>query len=215
LPAPSAISAPLLAHAERQCWCRRPVVAAFRGGEAAGAPVTFAALTREILTAASGRGYGAADSAGMIEMPETAAATRLWPSSLATPCSACPGDGPRRCRSQRRRRPGPPPSSRTDRCCPRCTSCSWCDLKSLRTIEPPASVPLPLDVLSGHVARAAAWVLQQKPSRSGSCSVRSPRRRPRAEATRMAAGRTDRPALSRFVRHDSPAPRLDGAGLSR
>ncbi|HUE28181.1 MAG TPA: NAD(P)-dependent oxidoreductase [Solirubrobacteraceae bacterium] len=46
-------------------------------GQAAGAPFQFAALTREILTAASGRGLGDADFAAMIEVLEAAADTRL------------------------------------------------------------------------------------------------------------------------------------------
>jgi 3-hydroxyisobutyrate dehydrogenase len=46
-------------------------------GQAAGAPFGFAALTREILTAASGRGLGDADFAAMIEVLEATAGTRL------------------------------------------------------------------------------------------------------------------------------------------
>jgi 3-hydroxyisobutyrate dehydrogenase-like beta-hydroxyacid dehydrogenase len=46
-------------------------------GQAAGAPFQFAALTREILTAASGRGLGDADFAAMIEVLEAAAGTKL------------------------------------------------------------------------------------------------------------------------------------------
>ncbi len=46
-------------------------------GQAAGAPFQFAALTREILTAASGRGLGEADFAALIEVLEAAAGTRL------------------------------------------------------------------------------------------------------------------------------------------
>ena len=43
------------------------------GGQAAGAPFPFAALTREILTAASGRGLGDADFAALIEVLEAEA----------------------------------------------------------------------------------------------------------------------------------------------
>ena len=46
-------------------------------GQAAGAPFQFAALTREILTAASGRGLGDADFAAMIEVLEGQAGFRL------------------------------------------------------------------------------------------------------------------------------------------
>ena len=46
-------------------------------GQSAGAPFQFAALTREILTAAAGRGYGEADFAALIEVLEAAAGTRL------------------------------------------------------------------------------------------------------------------------------------------
>jgi 3-hydroxyisobutyrate dehydrogenase-like beta-hydroxyacid dehydrogenase len=46
-------------------------------GEAAGVPFEFAALTREILTAAAGRGLGGADFAALIEVLEGAADTRL------------------------------------------------------------------------------------------------------------------------------------------
>jgi 3-hydroxyisobutyrate dehydrogenase len=46
-------------------------------GQAAGAPFQFAALTREILTAASGRGLGDADFAAMIEVLEAAAGATL------------------------------------------------------------------------------------------------------------------------------------------
>jgi len=46
-------------------------------GQAAGAPFTFAAQTREILTAASGRGLGDADFAALIEVLEGTAGTRL------------------------------------------------------------------------------------------------------------------------------------------
>jgi 3-hydroxyisobutyrate dehydrogenase-like beta-hydroxyacid dehydrogenase len=46
-------------------------------GQAAGAPFQFAALTREILTAAAGRGYGDADFAALIEVLEATAGTRL------------------------------------------------------------------------------------------------------------------------------------------
>src|SRR5581483_5242860 len=45
-------------------------------GQADGAPFPFAALTREILTAASGRGYGDADFAALIEVLEAAAGTK-------------------------------------------------------------------------------------------------------------------------------------------
>jgi 3-hydroxyisobutyrate dehydrogenase-like beta-hydroxyacid dehydrogenase len=46
-------------------------------GEAAGAPFPYAALTREVLTATSGLGYGEEDFAALIEALERAAATRL------------------------------------------------------------------------------------------------------------------------------------------
>ncbi|MEA2158915.1 MAG: 3-hydroxyisobutyrate dehydrogenase [Solirubrobacteraceae bacterium] len=46
-------------------------------GQAAGTPFPFAALTREILTAASGRGYGDADFAALIEVLEADADRRL------------------------------------------------------------------------------------------------------------------------------------------
>jgi 3-hydroxyisobutyrate dehydrogenase len=46
-------------------------------GQQAGAPFTFAALTREILTAAMGRGLGDDDFAALIEVLEGAAGTRL------------------------------------------------------------------------------------------------------------------------------------------
>jgi len=46
-------------------------------GQAAGAPFPFAALTREILTAASGLGYGEADFAALIEVLEAGAGTSL------------------------------------------------------------------------------------------------------------------------------------------
>ena len=46
-------------------------------GEAAGAPFPFAALTREVLTATSGLGYGEEDFAALIEALERAAGTRL------------------------------------------------------------------------------------------------------------------------------------------
>ena len=46
-------------------------------GQAAGVPFAFAALTREILTAAAGRGLGGADFAALIEVLEGAADTRL------------------------------------------------------------------------------------------------------------------------------------------
>ena len=42
-----------------------------------GVPFPFAALTREILTAAAGRGYGDADFAALIEVLEAAAGTKL------------------------------------------------------------------------------------------------------------------------------------------
>jgi 3-hydroxyisobutyrate dehydrogenase-like beta-hydroxyacid dehydrogenase len=46
-------------------------------GQAAGAPFPFAALTREILSAAAGRGLGDADFAALIEVLEGEAGTRL------------------------------------------------------------------------------------------------------------------------------------------
>jgi 3-hydroxyisobutyrate dehydrogenase-like beta-hydroxyacid dehydrogenase len=46
-------------------------------GQAAGAPFTFAAQVREILTAASGRALGDADFAALIEVLEGTAGTRL------------------------------------------------------------------------------------------------------------------------------------------
>ncbi|HEY1522384.1 MAG TPA: NAD(P)-dependent oxidoreductase [Solirubrobacteraceae bacterium] len=46
-------------------------------GQAAGAPFTYAAQTREILTAAMGRGLGDEDFAALIEVLEGAAGTRL------------------------------------------------------------------------------------------------------------------------------------------
>ena len=46
-------------------------------GEAAGAPFAFAALTREILSAAMGRGLGEADFAALIEVLEATAGIRL------------------------------------------------------------------------------------------------------------------------------------------
>jgi 3-hydroxyisobutyrate dehydrogenase-like beta-hydroxyacid dehydrogenase len=46
-------------------------------GQAAGAPFLFAALTREILTSAAGRGHGDDDFAALIEVLEAAAGTRL------------------------------------------------------------------------------------------------------------------------------------------
>jgi 3-hydroxyisobutyrate dehydrogenase-like beta-hydroxyacid dehydrogenase len=46
-------------------------------GQAAGAPFTFAAQVREILSAAAGRGLGDADFAALIEVLEGAAGTRL------------------------------------------------------------------------------------------------------------------------------------------
>ncbi len=46
-------------------------------GEAAGAPFPFAALTREILAVAAGRGHGDDDFAALIEVIESEAGTRL------------------------------------------------------------------------------------------------------------------------------------------
>jgi 3-hydroxyisobutyrate dehydrogenase-like beta-hydroxyacid dehydrogenase len=46
-------------------------------GQASGVPFPFAALTREVLTAASGLGYGEQDFAAMIEVLEAAAGTKL------------------------------------------------------------------------------------------------------------------------------------------
>jgi 3-hydroxyisobutyrate dehydrogenase-like beta-hydroxyacid dehydrogenase len=46
-------------------------------GQAAGAPFPFAALTREILSAAMGRGLGDADFAALIEVLEGEAGFRL------------------------------------------------------------------------------------------------------------------------------------------
>jgi len=46
-------------------------------GEAAGAPFPFAALTREIMAAAAGRGHGDDDFAAMIEVIESEAGTKL------------------------------------------------------------------------------------------------------------------------------------------
>jgi 3-hydroxyisobutyrate dehydrogenase-like beta-hydroxyacid dehydrogenase len=46
-------------------------------GQAAGAPFTFAAQARELLSAAAGRGLGDADFAAMIEALEGLAGTRL------------------------------------------------------------------------------------------------------------------------------------------
>jgi 3-hydroxyisobutyrate dehydrogenase len=46
-------------------------------GQATGAPFSFAALTREILTAAMGRGLGDRDFAALIEVLEASAGTRL------------------------------------------------------------------------------------------------------------------------------------------
>jgi 3-hydroxyisobutyrate dehydrogenase-like beta-hydroxyacid dehydrogenase len=46
-------------------------------GQTAAAPLQFAALTREILTAAMGRGLGDADFAALIELLEGAAGTKL------------------------------------------------------------------------------------------------------------------------------------------
>jgi 3-hydroxyisobutyrate dehydrogenase len=46
-------------------------------GQAVGAPFQFAALTREILTAANGRGHGEDDFAALIEVLEAAAGTKL------------------------------------------------------------------------------------------------------------------------------------------
>jgi 3-hydroxyisobutyrate dehydrogenase-like beta-hydroxyacid dehydrogenase len=48
-------------------------------GQAAGAPFSFAALTREILTAGMGRGRGQEDFAALIEVLEGAAGLRLDP----------------------------------------------------------------------------------------------------------------------------------------
>lgn len=46
-------------------------------GQAAGAPFAFAALAREILSAASGRGLGDADFSALIEVLEAEAGTQL------------------------------------------------------------------------------------------------------------------------------------------
>jgi 3-hydroxyisobutyrate dehydrogenase-like beta-hydroxyacid dehydrogenase len=46
-------------------------------GQAVGAPFPFAAITREILTAANGRGLGEADFAALIEVLEAAAGVKL------------------------------------------------------------------------------------------------------------------------------------------
>jgi 3-hydroxyisobutyrate dehydrogenase-like beta-hydroxyacid dehydrogenase len=46
-------------------------------GHLAGAPFPFAALTCEILAAASGMGYGDADFAALVEVLEGAAGTKL------------------------------------------------------------------------------------------------------------------------------------------
>jgi 3-hydroxyisobutyrate dehydrogenase-like beta-hydroxyacid dehydrogenase len=46
-------------------------------GQAAGAPFTLAAITREILSAAAGRGHGDDDFAALIEVLEAAAGVRL------------------------------------------------------------------------------------------------------------------------------------------
>jgi 3-hydroxyisobutyrate dehydrogenase len=46
-------------------------------GQAAGAPFPFAALTREILTTASGMGLGEQDFAALVEVVEAAAAAKL------------------------------------------------------------------------------------------------------------------------------------------
>jgi 3-hydroxyisobutyrate dehydrogenase-like beta-hydroxyacid dehydrogenase len=46
-------------------------------GQALGAPFQFAAMTREILTAAAGRGHGQDDFAALIEVLEASAGTRL------------------------------------------------------------------------------------------------------------------------------------------
>ena len=46
-------------------------------GQAVGAPFPYAALTREILSAASGRGHGDDDFAALIEVLEAAADTSL------------------------------------------------------------------------------------------------------------------------------------------
>ena len=46
-------------------------------GQASGAPFPFAALSRELLTAASGMGHGDDDFAALIEVIEAAAGTKL------------------------------------------------------------------------------------------------------------------------------------------
>jgi 3-hydroxyisobutyrate dehydrogenase len=46
-------------------------------GQAVGAPFPAAALTRELLTAASGQGHGDEDFAAMIEVLEAAAGMKL------------------------------------------------------------------------------------------------------------------------------------------
>jgi 3-hydroxyisobutyrate dehydrogenase len=46
-------------------------------GQAVGAPFTFAAQAREILTAAAGRGLGEADFAALVEVLEGQAGVRL------------------------------------------------------------------------------------------------------------------------------------------
>jgi 3-hydroxyisobutyrate dehydrogenase-like beta-hydroxyacid dehydrogenase len=46
-------------------------------GQAVGAPFTFAAHAREILTAAAGRGLGEADFAALVEVLEGQAGVRL------------------------------------------------------------------------------------------------------------------------------------------
>jgi 3-hydroxyisobutyrate dehydrogenase len=46
-------------------------------GQAVGAPFTFAAYAREILTAAAGRGLGEADFAALVEVLEGQAGVRL------------------------------------------------------------------------------------------------------------------------------------------
>jgi 3-hydroxyisobutyrate dehydrogenase-like beta-hydroxyacid dehydrogenase len=46
-------------------------------GQGLGAPFPFAALTREILTAANGRGFGEADFAAIIEVLESGSGIRL------------------------------------------------------------------------------------------------------------------------------------------
>jgi 3-hydroxyisobutyrate dehydrogenase-like beta-hydroxyacid dehydrogenase len=53
-------------------------------GQAAGVPFSFAATTREILTAAMGRGHGDDDFAALIEVLEGAAGARLPPRTSTT-----------------------------------------------------------------------------------------------------------------------------------